>query len=84
MHALLSAELFRQYYLTLVPPPEHLFLVHLKILPTFKKYFVHLQNKKLIMDRLKNPFADADSAANQEDQTTSSAPNDDFLAFRYL
>ena len=36
------------------------------------------------MDRLKNPFADADSAAKQEDQTTSSAPNDDFLAFRYL
>jgi len=33
------------------------------------------------MDRLKNPFADADSAAKQEDQTPSSASNDDFLAF---
>ena len=43
-----------------------------------------MQNKKFIMDRLKNPFADADSAAKQEDQTPSSASNDDFLAFRYL
>ena len=84
MHALLFAELFRQYYLTLVPPPEHLIFSTLKNTSNLKKYFVHLQNKKLIMDRLKNPFADADSAANQEDQTTSSAPNDDFLAFRYL
>jgi len=36
------------------------------------------------MDRLKNPFAGADSAPKQEDQAPSSASNDDFLAFRYL
>ena len=66
------------------PPPEHLIFSKLKITSNFKKVFVHLQNKKFIMDRLKNPFTDADSAAKQEDQTPSSASNDDFLAFRYL